>query len=161
MLDTNSINERWLPRYKCGPSGGDRVGANSFSDDAIVAGERVAEIRVWAFGYIDAIQIVHKRNPVIHEFDKHGGNGGIVNVFTLDDDEFITGISGRYGGVIDSLQIHTNKQTSPEYGGTGGNIHYEYICPEGIEIAGFFGRTGVYNGYNVIANLGVIMRNQE
>jgi hypothetical protein len=67
-------------------------------------------------------------------------NGGVG--ITLDPDEYIVGISGRYGDHIDSLRIYTNKKNSPVLGGTGGSVDFGYTAPQGQMIVGFFGRAG-------------------
>ena len=138
--------------FKCGPSG--NGGGTPFSDDAMVPGERVAEVRVWHGALVDAIQVIHHNAAgAAHEFEKHGGGGGKLSVFTLDDDEYITGISGGSGNRVDSVQLQTNKQSSPQYGGGGGLVKYIYEIPEAYEIVGFHGRAGA-----VLDALGVIYR---
>lgn len=39
----------------------------------------------------------------------------------LDDGEFITNVSGRFGSLVDGLTFTTNKATYGPYGGTGGS----------------------------------------
>jgi hypothetical protein len=137
---------------RCGPSGGN--GGHEFADDAIVPGERVSEVRIRAGRTVDAVQIIHKNaSGARHEFSQHGDNGGDLHVFTLDENEFITGISGRFGATVDSISIHTTRQSSPRFGGGGGNADYHYECPEDCEIVGFLGRAG-----RTLDAIGVIMR---
>ena len=117
-------------------------GGNSFSDPQPAAGARVTEVRIWSGEGIDAIQMVYttvsgSSAMAVH----HGGSGGRLSVFRLDADEYITGISGRYGEVIDSVRIHTNKKTSPLYGGSGGEREYQVEVPSGTEALGFTGRS--------------------
>lgn len=124
-----------------GPSGGG--GGREFVDDAIPQNSKVVEVQVHAGSRVDGVQIIHEtREGVRQPLPQHGGNGGSLNVFTLDADEFITGISGRFGSRVDSLQIQTNKQSSIQFGGGGGSIDYHYEAPEGTEIVGFSGRSG-------------------
>jgi hypothetical protein len=66
-----------------------------------------------------------------------GGRG-----INLAPDEYILGISGRFGDHIDSIRIYTNKITSPVFGGNGGTDVFSYTAPEGQMIVGFFGRAG-------------------
>ncbi|WP_269768037.1 jacalin-like lectin [Burkholderia ubonensis] len=61
---------------------------------------------------------------------------------SLDDDEYVIGISGRYGDRIDSLRIYTNKKTSNVFGGTGGTQEFGYTAPPGQMIVAFIGRSG-------------------
>ena len=116
---------------KCGPSGG--YGGSEFADDFIPEGSKVVEVQIRSGSRIDAVQIIHVTSEGIrHPFPKHGGGGGSnQTAFLLDADEYITGISGRYGTKVDSIRIHTNKQTSLLYGGSGGSSEYHYETPEG------------------------------
>jgi hypothetical protein len=83
--------------------------------------------------------------------DQHGGSGGRLSVFSLDPDEYITGISGRYGDTIDSLRIQTNKRASQLYGGGGGNRDYRLEVPRDTQAVGFVGRSG-----NLVDAIGLI-----
>src|SRR5690606_34290785 len=89
------------------------------------------------FDYIDANGATGGRPPI-------GGLGGEHHVFYLDEDEYVTGISGRAGWYIDSIQFRTNKRRSPLYGGSGGDRDYSFEAPTGYEVAGLFGRSDWY-----------------
>ena len=118
-------------------------GGSPFSDPQPAAGTRVTEIRIRSGETIDAIQMVYASATGSSALaSQHGGSGGRLNVFRLDADEYITGISGRYGEMVDSLRIHTNKKTSPLYGGSGGSGDYQIEVPNGTEALGFTGRSG-------------------
>ncbi|MEJ2111626.1 MAG: hypothetical protein P8Z37_17300 [Acidobacteriota bacterium] len=79
-----------------GISGG--RGGFQFSDSDIPQGARVLEIRVFAGDWVDAVQIIYTLpNGRIVESARHGGSGGRQNIFRLDSDEYVTGVSGRYG----------------------------------------------------------------
>ena len=74
---------------------------------------------------------------------KHGGSGGTTNEFTLEDDEIITQITGKWDSSkdsqwVDNLQFITNKGRKKSYGGSGGDTPFEVSG----EIVGFFGRSG-------------------
>lgn len=138
--------------FNNGPSGG--AGGIEFVDDVLDTDARIKEVRVRAGNRIDSVQIVYqKADGSTNEKEQHGGEGGRLQVFILDDDEFITGISGRAGTVVDSLIIETNKQTSPRYGGNGGGIDFSYNAPDGTEISGFMGRAG-----RLLDAIGVLLR---
>lgn len=138
--------------FKCGYSGG--YGGREFSDDALPALSKVVQVKVRHGRSIDAIQIIHETSSgVRHPMSAHGGNGGREEDFLLDDDEFIIGITGRFGNRVDSIQFITNKQRSQMFGGNGGGASYLYEAPDGTEIAGFFGRSG-----NVIDAIGIILK---
>ena len=120
-------------------------GGNSFSDTLPAAGTRVTEVRIRSGQYIDAIQVVYaSASGSSVAAGQHGGSGGRVNIFRLDADEYITGISGRCGDIIDSLRIHTNKKSSPLYGGSGGSRDFQIVVPNGSQAVGFVGRAGQY-----------------
>jgi hypothetical protein len=59
-----------------------------------------------------------------------------------DPDEYLLGVSGRYGNVIDSIRLFTNKRNSPVFGGNGGNRTFGYTAPSGQMIVALFGRAG-------------------
>jgi hypothetical protein len=117
------------------------TGGSAFSDPDIPLGARISEVRVWAGDHIDAIQAVYlQANGRVLEGIRHGGSGGRMQSFRLDSDEYITGISGRYGDYIDSLRIQTNKRSSQSFGGRGGNRDFRIDVPAGNQSTGFVGR---------------------
>ncbi len=120
-------------------------GGNPFTDSGIPYGGRVSEVHVFSGDYIDAVQMVYTlANGQIQAASRHGGTGGRQNIFRLDSDEYIVGLSGRYGEYLDSIQIHTNKRTSPLYGGDGGRQDYQVSVPSQNYAVGFSGRSGKY-----------------
>jgi len=124
-----------------GYSGGS--GGIEFKDYEIPENSTVIEVRIRSGVYIDAIGIVHETaDGKRHASTMHGGEGGNLEVFTLDKNDYINGISGRYGTFVDSIRFHTNRKISPTYGGSGGKAEYHYEAPEGTEVVGFYGRSG-------------------
>jgi len=118
-------------------------GGNPFQDTSIATDGRISEVRVSAGKMIDSIQAIYVlpdgrtvTGPL------HGGPGGNSSSFRLDSDEYIIGISGRYGKNIDCLRIQTNKRTSPLYGGSGGRQDYNLTLSSGNQAVAFFGRSG-------------------
>ena len=105
---------------------------------------RVRRVIIRSNRFIDGIQLVHSVNGRTRSFSWHGGFGGTLHVFTLDYDEHITGISGRYGKYLDSLVIHTNKRPQTRYGGPGGGCPFLLRVPDGYHLMGFSGRSGVF-----------------
>jgi hypothetical protein len=69
------------------------------------------------------------------------GNPGWRGIH-LDSDEYIIGIAGRYGDLIDSIRFYTNKRNSAVFGGSGGSADFGYTAPSGQRIVAFFGRAG-------------------
>jgi len=147
-LDAIGLTHMPLPR----PSGPFRLtslaggrGGSPFADQDIPAGARIVEVRVGAGNWIDSIRAVYLLpNGGYSEGPRHGGGGGRTFSFRLDSDEYITGISGRYGEYLDSIRIHTNKRTSQKYGGGGGDRDFRLDVPAGNQVMGFAGRSGDY-----------------
>jgi len=160
LIDISKRKQKYdVVYYKCGYSG--EGGGGSFSDDNIdivrnAISLSIHQIEIRSAGLIDSIQIIYNVNGTIKKGEKHGGNGGSLHRFELIEGEYIVGISGRYGGKIDSLIIHTNKRSSPRYGGKSGYSEYAYFAPPCAEIIGFVGRSGWY-----LDAIGVIMKNKD
>ena len=136
----------------CGPSGG--IGGEEFSDDVSVQDCQVLEVHIYADQRVRAVRITHETiDGDHHPFPLHGQAVGDGYSLKVAKDEFITGISGRFGASVDSIRIQTNRQTSPLLGGEGGSAAYHYEAPPGTEIVGFWGRAG-----DTLNAIGVIFR---
>jgi hypothetical protein len=113
--------------------------------DGVVSGAFISEVYIFSGDYVDAIQIQYILPDGRKELGtRHGGPGGRRNVFRLDSDEYIVGLSIKYGEHIDSLRIHTNKHTSSSYGGNGGNRRSRADIPSGSQAIGLTGRSGEF-----------------
>jgi predicted flap endonuclease-1-like 5' DNA nuclease len=122
----------------------------------IPAGAKVQEIRVNGGIYVDGLQLVYVDTAGnVTELPHLGGNGGFHHTFTLDADEYLTGISGRSGRYVDSIRFHTNKRTTDKVGGPGGEDEFHYEAAANGEVGGFFGRADWF-----IDKLGVIVRDR-
>ena len=120
-------------------------GGDSFSDTQMPDGAREFEAVISSGEFMDSIQLVYMLpDGRTQSTPRRGGSGGERRVFRFDSDEYLMGISGRYGNYIDSLRIHTNKRTSSIYGGSGGNRDYRIDIPPGNHAIGFKGRAGDY-----------------
>jgi hypothetical protein len=120
-------------------------GGTPFSDTSAPVGARISEVRVYAGEFIDGIQAVYTLSDGrALEGPVHGGTGGRMTLFRLDSGEYITGISGRYGEVVDSLTLQTNKRSSQAFGGRGGDRNFSFQVPTGNQAIGFTGRAGRY-----------------
>ncbi len=126
-----------------GPSGG--AGGQEFTEYTIPMGATLNEIHVFTDRYIDALQIVYTdATGQTVTLPKVGGLGGEQHVFTLEADEYLTGISGHTDWYLDSIRFHTNKRTSEMYGGESGMVEFRFEAPPESEVIGFFGRTDWY-----------------
>jgi hypothetical protein len=116
---------------------------NAFGDIDIPLGSIISEIRVCAGKNIDSIQAIYVlRDGRTLEGPVHGGQGGNLNVFRLKPDEYITGLSGRYGLYLDSLSIQTNQRISQVFGGSGGDRNFTISVPRGNMVVSLLGRAG-------------------
>ena len=135
-----SFGQEPTPTGIAGGSGG-----APFTDSELRSEGRILEIQIFSGELVDAVQVLYELpdgRTVLGP--RHGGSGGRSNVLRLDSDEYITGISGRYGDQIDSISIQTNKRTSPFFGGAGGKRDYRIGVPAGNQAIGFIGRSGKY-----------------
>lgn len=120
-------------------------GGASFSDPEPEWGERVVEVQVRSGEYVDSVQLVYiSGDGRTLTGPQHGGEGGSLNVFHLDADEYLIGVSGRTGSYIDSIRFQTNKRTSPAFGGRGGSREFHVEVPPDSQVTGLVGRAGEY-----------------
>jgi hypothetical protein len=155
MVGSSFAQEAPLEIYILGPSGG--TGGVGFTDE-IKDRISVKEVNIWTGSVVNGINIVHSDSSGgYYATHRYGSSEGTKHTFTLQADEYITGISGRYGTFVDSIIIHTNNRMSRSYGGTGGSAEYIYEAPSGYEVAGFCGREGKGEG-DVIDAIGVVLR---
>lgn len=132
-----------MEKLQIGPTGGN--GGKPFDQYDIPDDAHLTAIHLYTDWVINAIQVdfetadgVRTGRPPI------GGLGGEHHVFYLDEDEYVTGISGRAGWYVDSIRIHTNRRVSGLYGGSGGDHDFSFEAPPDYEISGFFGRSAWY-----------------
>ena len=134
-----------LAATELGPSGG--IGGVDFIDHP-PRDCRIREIRIWSADVIDSLQVVWQADGKFTEGHRHGGEGGVLNTFPLDEGEYITAISGDYNtDVVSQIRFETNKGRSSAPFGLGGGrkgrfAKLRYEAPEGFHIVGFTGRAG-------------------
>ncbi|NJK79727.1 MAG: hypothetical protein HC876_04160 [Chloroflexaceae bacterium] len=135
-----------------GPSGG--IGGREFSEYTLPPGARLKKIHIFVSNYIDAVQFIYvdgEGNTVT--MPRIGGLGGELQVVALDEDEYVTGISGMSDWYIDQIQFHTNKRSWDMVGGIGAVHSFHYQVPNGYEVVGLFGRADWYiDAIGVIAH---------
>jgi hypothetical protein len=130
------------------------VRGRPFRDRAIPLNSTITGVKIRHACGIDAIQLVGK-NPKGEQipFEKHGGEGGREEEFTLQEGEYITGISGKHGTGIDSIVIHTNLDDTKRFGGEGGDHDYHIEVPEGCQVIGFVGQSS-----GTVTRIGLVYR---
>ncbi len=137
--------------FRFGPAGGQS--GSDWIDTRDPADVRITEVRVWTGKTIDGIQVVVQNGDGVRELAVHGNTTSNEAVFKVEEGEYLTSLSGKVGGLVDSIQVATNTgRTSPRMGGSGGTMNFYYEAPPGFQIIGVFGR-----GDRSIASLGVIV----
>ncbi|HOU39995.1 MAG TPA: jacalin-like lectin [Promineifilum sp.] len=126
-----------------GPIGGE--GGRPFDGYTIPDDARLTAVHVFAEWVLDALRLEWvDSNGAPGSHPPIGGLGGYHHTFYLDEDEYLTGISGRCGWYVDSVRFHTNKRVSDLFGGEGGEREYTLLASPGEEVAGLFGRCDWY-----------------
>jgi len=140
--------------FQLGPSGG--RGGGPFSDPW--TDYAISRVVVRHGVLVDSLQI--QADPTA--LGVHGGNGGRSAVFQLDRDEWLTEVSGVCGPhdgdgfYVTAVYFGTsNGRYSDAYGRGGGDWGFTYRVPDGYEIAGFWGRSGIW-----VDALGVMVRSR-
>lgn len=134
-----SIGQRIL----IGPFGG--TGGGRFQDSPLPDRAKICKVRIRHSDCINAIGLSYKLNGQIIDLPMHGGDGGTLSEFAIEDDEYITSLIVRWTDYVRFLAIVTNKRRQ-EYGNV--NIpSYEYafdIEHPKQELVGFQGRSGLF-----------------
>ena len=127
-------------QIKCGPSGG--VGGYDFADTFLPTERKITEIIVWYEDTVEAIQVGWSDGS---NSGKHGRGTHNHTLIPLTKNEYLVGISGRYGSRVDTITFITTDQTHGPYGGEGGEVEFSYnvdpIYPQ-AQLVGFLGRAG-------------------
>ena len=122
-------------------------------DDAFYAHSmrRITEIRINSGWVVDGIQIVYDGDK---ESDYHGGTGGSRTTLKLQDDEYITTVSGKTGKyayqndvTLCKIVFKTNKGRTISGGTTercSNMMDFSFEALEGDQI---FALSGSYSGY--------------
>ena len=142
-----------------GPSGGG--GGGEFNDERqlielkLPANHKVTRVVIRTGEVVDSVQILHIPLIIIPSstFTPTEGIGGGEQSLELGPDEHITQIDGRYGLLVDSINIRTSRDRVLSGGGSGGVQGYLYQAPPGLQIVGFFGRSGAR-----VDAIGIVLR---
>lgn len=134
-------------RFSCGPSGG--TGGTKF-DDPPPPKAKIRQINIWVKkdddnAIINGIQVEWSDGS---SSKTHGSETRSPKHYVpLDDDEYLVGISGRYGDHLDYITFVTTKKECP-FGGKGGDVEFYYntsddgVSLPDVHIIGFLGRSG-------------------
>lgn len=103
---------------------------------------RVKKVYISSGSLLDGIQFMLSDGVNTYTTAWHGGVGGGVSTFELQDDEYITQIEVRSGKYVDAVTFYTNKgYKSKRYGGGGGGSYMLYVGPY---LVGMYGKSGKY-----------------
>jgi hypothetical protein len=119
------------------PHGGN--GGEAF-EDSPPSSAQVVGLYVRSGTFVDAVEMIYDTA----DLPKHGGDGGSETTITFEPGEYITAISGASGQFLESLTIETNRGRRFGPFGVPVGTPFEVRAPDGYEIAGFYGRAGVY-----------------
>lgn len=128
---------------KSGNSGG---AGGSYFDLREPIDNRISSVIIWADRYINGIQFKFTDQYLGYTsaWPTTGSETGVKHTFTLEADEYIEAIYGKYGNLVDSLKIKTNKRTFEKCGGDGGGNEFIYEAPKSAKISGFTGFAGLH-----------------
>ena len=112
--------------------------------DPVAGVQKVIAVLVNSGMMVDLLQFIVRQNGTNQALVQHGGDGGHLTPFVLADDEYLTGISGRYTMYIESITLHTNMRDSQRLGGRGGERELEINADTGNQIVGLWCRSDVY-----------------
>ncbi|MCU0493362.1 MAG: hypothetical protein MUD01_17385 [Chloroflexaceae bacterium] len=128
---------------RIGPAGG--LGGAAFDNYTLPEGARLKEIHVMSDMYVHALQLVYiSASGERGHLGPIGSVNGNHSVFTLDDDEMLTGLSGLCDWYVDQIRFHTNKRVSESYGGDGTSNTFSFEVPAGYGVVGLFGQADWY-----------------
>ena len=112
--------------------------------DPVIGVQKVIAVLISTGILVDFLQLIVRQNGTIQTLAQHGGDGGHLTPFVLNDDEYLTGISGRHELYIDSITLHTNMRTSQRFGGHGGEREFIINANNGEQIVGLWCRSDTY-----------------
>ena len=112
--------------------------------DPVDGVEKVIAVLISSGILVDFLQLMVYQNGTPQVLVNHGGDGGHFTPFILANDEYLTGITGRYGMYINSITLHTNARTSRRFGGNGGEREYSIHANAGEQIVGLWCRADTY-----------------
>jgi hypothetical protein len=150
---------------RLGPSKGDSavfVESHDFSDSQ-PPDAKIARIIVRSVGNeVNGLKVIYELDgkELPDSSQMHGGAKGSDREFVINDDEYLTGITGKTGTGLDFIRFHTNKGRSEGFGGGGGSDEFSFFCEDEngnkFEIVGFYGRTRDV----IVTKIGPIVRSR-
>lgn len=161
-----SLSQTGQPTYKLGAAGG--WDGEAFEDLPIDDPSiRVQSVIIAHSGCINYLQFADADTGgnIVLKTGPHGGNGICpgsdvrgpltVDSIPLADGEFITGLRGRAGTVINQLSIATNKRVIGPFGAALGSEDgkpFSLEAPAGYQVRRLFGRSG-----ELLVSVGIIV----
>ncbi len=102
---------------------------NQFEHGDLASHERISSIHVHAGLYVDKLEFYKNGNQ---KYIEVGGGGGGEKVLNFAADEYIIGIFGRKGDILDKIGFITTKDRYGPYGDSQGGTHFEINLKESI-----------------------------
>jgi Jacalin-like lectin domain len=127
--------------------------SNEFSDENVLATERIAMITVCHGKLVDGVRVTYRdENGRTSQSPWHGGDGSTGGGFSdvvldVEHGEYITGVDVRSGKTVDGIRFRTSAGRSfpnptSYYGNDASGGPHTMNIPEGNELVGFFGKYG-------------------
>jgi hypothetical protein len=124
--------------YPVGGSGG------MLRKDPVAGVQKIIAVLVSAGILIDMLQLIVSKNGNPQALVQHGGDGGHLTPFVLDNNEYLTGITGRYSLYVNSITLHTNMRASQRFGGDAGEREFTIKASTNEQIVGLWCRSDIY-----------------
>mmetsp|Transcript_37096 Transcript_37096/g.60083 ORF Transcript_37096/g.60083 Transcript_37096/m.60083 type:complete len:235 (-) Transcript_37096:43-747(-) len=121
------------------------AGGTDFDDGIIVGFSPIVKFVVRAGYYVDAVQTVIDEGGTPLEIERRGGSGGAVFEFVLQPGETVVKVEGFHSGeYIHGLRFTSTAKVSDWFGRSEGDHQFTITAPLGHEVAGFWGRCGLF-----------------
>ena len=133
-------------QYDIGTSGAHGGDGGGPFDDVDIANylqqqTRISALQLRSGGRIDRLITTYQSRHGTVKLEHGGDGGGLGNVLTLLEGQFVTKVEGRSGARVDNLKFTITDGRSVSGGGGGGGP-FTFEPPAGAFIMGFSGRSG-------------------
>lgn len=112
--------------------------------DPVAGVQKAIAVLISAGILVDMLQLIVRQDGNPQALVQHGGDGGHLTPFLLAEDEYLTGITGRYSLYINSITFHTNMRESRRFGGNTGEREFSIKANTNEQIVGLWCRSDMY-----------------